>query len=108
MVHEIRTNQDKILITCLTLLDFDTIIHRILLAKLHSFGLSDNSVKILNDIGQNIITFKGVPQGSILDPFLFTIYVADMSGCISSKLKQYADNSQVQNAFSFDYIDDSM
>ena len=38
----------------------------------------------------------GVPQGSILEPLLFTLYVNDMSTTVYWDLYLYADDSMLQ------------
>ena len=104
--------------TCMALLDFskafDTLNHEMLLAKLKYMGVSEDGVNLLKNylfdrqscvmISQQsqkqcseFIPFnRGVPQGSVLSPLLFSIYVADMYKIIKhSTLKQYADDSQV-------------
>ena len=91
---------------------FDTVDHSILLAKLEAMGLSNDIVKWLQSYlsgRQQLVdvagTFSscenktcGVPQGSILGPLLFLIYVNDMSGVIVNKLLFYADDSAISEA----------
>lgn len=122
LINDIRLSQEMKETTCLSLLDFskafDTLNHNLLLAKLHYFGLSEQSVNFLRayltqrshcvGIKKDFSLLKspytpmtaGVPQGSILGPLLFSLYVADMNDELShSKLQQYADDSQLYLSF---------
>ena len=39
--------------------------------------------------------FSGVPQGSVLGPFLFIVYVNDMPNVVSSDLYMFADDTKL-------------
>ena len=90
---KIRFNMDEGLYTGVILLDlqkaFDTVDHVILLKKLKAIGACDSAVLWFNSYLSNRKQFVdvkgclseagevtcGVPQGSILGPLLFTIYM---------------------------------
>ena len=87
---------------------FDIVDHEILLVKLHHYGvrgvkldwfkgyLSNRTLCVVyDDVSSELMPVKcGVPQGSILGPLLFRIYVND--------LPNYASN-----LFSVLYVDDT-
>ena len=102
---------DKGLYTGLVMIDlqkaFDTVNHRILLHKLKAIGADETVVKWFSSYLSNREQFViangsssakepitcGVPQGSILGPLLFIIYVNDMEQSVNCELFLYADDS---------------
>ena len=91
-------------------LSFDCMPHDLLIAKFLAYGLNQNSASLLGDylsnrkqmVKINQITSewstikKGVPQGSILGPLLFNIFLNDLlfylEKCI---LYNYADDNSL-------------
>jgi hypothetical protein len=96
---------------------FDKVDHRLLLAKLHRYGFSKQLVKwvesFLTDRTQKVLVnghssfmaaiLSGVPQGTVLGPLLFILFINDMEMCVkNSTIRFFADDTRLSKHISFE------
>ena len=85
---------------------FDTVPHQQLLSKLSSYGIQNQAYSWINSwltgTKQRVIVDhstsvwtpvkSGVPQGTVLRPLMFVIYINDIGDKVSSSLRLFAED----------------
>ena len=96
---------------------FDSVSHPKLLLKLKNYGITGKILQwikafltnrsqfvcIENTKSKTCSVTSGVPQGTILGPILFLLYVNDLNDCIlNSEISLYADDAKIFDTVSYD------
>ena len=88
---------------------FDSLPYERLLVKLHAHGIRGKVLQwirnflkdreqrvVINGVSSNAaFVTSGIPQGSVLGPILFLIYVNDLPDIVTSTVKVFADDTKI-------------
>ena len=114
-------NQEELVFTFFDISKaFDKVSHKALLHKLQTIGITGDALKLIENylsgrkqkvvINGSSSSWKeikdGVPQGSILGPLLFLIFINDIVQNIASDIRLFADDTSLYNFLN--YLNDNI
>ena len=88
---------------------FDRVPHKRLIYKLKCMGIQGKVLNVISDFLMNRLfrvcvegnfsnfmkVLSGIPQGSVLGPLLFILFINDLPDCIKSFIKIFADDLKI-------------
>ena len=110
LYHELASSLDKKVQTDMIILDFskafDRVPHQRLLKTVHHYGIRGNThqwissflnsrtqqVQVEGQSSEKVPVVSGVPQGSVLGPVLFLMFINDLPDNINSRTRLFADD----------------
>ena len=100
---------------------FDVVVHDFMIAKLKALGIEGNFLKWLTcflkdrsmrvcvkgHVSKSKPVLSGVPQGSVLGPILFLIYVNSIASQLKCSYKIFADDLKIYSCVQHNVLSDS-
>ena len=98
---------------------FDTVPHKRLSVKMKAYGIEgkllawveafltgrEQMVRVNGELSTSKAVISGIPQGSVLGPLLFVIYINDLPEVVQSNILLFADDTKIFNKVTS--VDDS-
>jgi hypothetical protein len=88
---------------------FDKVPHKRLISKMSSYGISNqllnwvtdflsarnHRVRVNGSYSEEADVLSGIPQGSVLGPTLFILFINDLPGCTTNEVYLFADDTKI-------------